>query len=470
VKCRILAMKGPNLFRHWGSPRRTEIARRQSSSSMSDNSSHLYTPPSPLPTFMRRHSAEKRTFGASLKLLLEPPQASPTTSAHGELTTPQATFKDWVTDAKRNLPIPTLSVPDTPVADVEIRLVEPTPVPSRVGSLGGSLATGGLFGSAVVPPRLNEEEEEEELMEDVEDGEGVVIKPITTTAQPRMASHNRPPRSPRTKGKFFVHSSPSKGSVSDSSHPSPVVPPERVLQTSSMPRPDTTDSGDSSGGILIRSKVDKGKGKAEGEEREDNPIAKKPERHVSLSTMKGKYTAEKRKAAEALKAKEEDSGWEDEEEDGGEEEDEVEEEGDWSDEPDSQEKPKRALIVKQPHPQIHPEHPQARHRSDSRDRRSSSTLDISALLTRQKSRTGNTPPRETPPPPAPTPLRKMSKKERLAAAAERAKIEAELDAQRKREMFAKQEIFGKKPVRGQGLLTGMFKTGGSMIDLVRLLV
>jgi hypothetical protein len=62
----------------------------------------------------------------------------------------------------------------------------------------------------------------------------------------------------------------------------------------------------------------------------------------------------------------------------------------------------------------------------------------------------------------------MSRKQRLAAQEERRKIEAELEAQKKREMFAKQHIFGAKPAQSEGLLSGIFKKGGSMVDLVSL--
>jgi hypothetical protein len=133
--------------------------------------------------------------------------------------------------------------------------------------------------------------------------------------------------------------------------------------------------------------------------------ASKKKRHVSLSTMKGKYHAEKRKAAAALEAKEareEDGGWEDDEEDLDE----------WS--------------------------------NDEADR---SSLTAAS-------------PKEIPPP-APTPLVRMSKKQREAAKAERAQIEAELEAQRKREMFAKQQIFGQP----RGLLSQALQRGGSLVDL-----
>jgi len=304
------------------------------------------------------------------------------------------------------------------VADVEIRLVEPTPVPSRVGSLGGSLATSGLLAATSVPPKLNEEEELYEEGENFDDD-----GPVASSSKVEIRSRSR---SPRKKGKFFVHSSPSKGSGSDSPHASPVPPVEETVHIPPMPLPRRQSSGSSSGGVIMKSKKEKEK------------------RHVSLSTMRGKYAAEKRKVAEAIaKENDEGSGWEDEVEEG----QGCEDEG-WSDEPEALEKPKR---------------PKGRSSSRSRSGRSSSNLDLSHRRTRQTSR--RTPPKDVPPPPAPTPLRKMSKKERQAAAAERAKIEAELDAQKKREMFAKKQIFGGRAA-GEGLLSQVLKSGGSMVDLV----
>ena len=46
----------------------------------------------------------------------------------------------------------------------------------------------------------------------------------------------------------------------------------------------------------------------------------------------------------------------------------------------------------------------------------------------------------------------------------KAKAKEQDEAQKKREMFAKQQIFGKGP--SPGLLSGMLRTGGSMVDLV----
>jgi hypothetical protein len=316
-------------------------------------------------------------------------------------------------------------------------------------------ATGLLVG-ATVPPLLTEEPEaeaeEEEAVED--DGSFSIVKPPISGS-----------RSPKKKGKFFFHSSPGRGSGSDTSQPSPLgaagsadkvatpTPLSALAKSAARPPPKSNSNGESSRHLSKPERRSSGSssGGAAMKPRESGP---KEKRHVSLSTMRGKYAAEKRKAAEALHAKnsqaaaeEEDSGWEDEDE---------ENEEDWSDEPDSS--PKKSKKAKQ------------HRRSSSRSRSAHSTSNIDlAQLVRQSSR--KSPTRDAPPPPAPTPLRKMSKKERLAAAAERAKIEAELDAQRKREMFAKQQIFGGLSGAGarqssEGLLSGIFKRGGSMVNLV----
>ena len=103
-------------------------------------------------------------------------------------------FKDWVTEAQRNATvIPSLSVPDTPVANVEIRLVEPTPVPSRVGSLGGSMATSNLLS---VGGRVNS---------------------WSTWSEEHPTQPAQIPEEKPVKGKFFLPSSPTKSSSEDDS-------------------------------------------------------------------------------------------------------------------------------------------------------------------------------------------------------------------------------------------------------------
>ena len=151
--------------RHWN--RRPTHHRHGSSSSFTSCSSISIRTPD---LEERPHAT---TFGHALNLLLESDN----------------NFKDWITEAKRN-PIPSLSLPDTPIADVEIRLVEPTPVPSRVGSLGASMAST-LLG-------------------------------VKTSWSPEPTVPEKP------QGKFYLPSSPTKDSSEDDSS-----------RTSDQPRPHT---------------------------------------------------------------------------------------------------------------------------------------------------------------------------------------------------------------------------------------
>lgn len=332
-------------------------------------------------------------------------------------------FKDWIAEAKEDLELrprgtpnlqrPTIHVPSSPPSHLEIRLVEPTPVPSRVGSLGGSMnpTPNGYLNStgtqAARAPSLDEVEEQEISSGDISaspqkktinnKGKGKA----TGTGTGNGHGNGGGNRGGKGKGKFFVQSSPSRASVSDSSvvtsaslnvtQQSPANQQSVADQQSPAKQPPLSPQQNQQQIAMRRSS-----GSSTG--------AAKKKRHVSLSTMKGKYHAEKRKAAAALEAKEareEDGGWEDDEEDLDE----------WSD-----------------------------------DEEKSSLTAAS--------------PKEIPPP-APTPLVRMSKKQREAAKAERAQIEAELDAQRKREMFAKQQIFGQP----KGLLSQALQRGGSLVDL-----
>ena len=152
---------------------------------------------------------------------------------------PENEFTDWVTEARHQkstavLSPPALSVPDTPIANLEIRLVEPTPVPSRVGSLGGSISVSGLLNVSARPPRLTEEPEAEEVVDeeasddDAEDeaqaDEGQSSDALRIRSKPKSTS-----RGGKKKGKFFVHSSPSKGSGSDSAtSPSTMKSPPQI--------------------------------------------------------------------------------------------------------------------------------------------------------------------------------------------------------------------------------------------------
>ncbi|RXK39483.1 hypothetical protein M231_03151 [Tremella mesenterica] len=387
-------------------PRRLSMSTQGTASTTSLQSHDDYTSHSEYPSSPTR--SDRSSFGAALNLLVDGQD-----------------FKDWVTDAKRSLP-PILSVPDTPVANLEIRLVEPTPVPSRVGSLGGSMTPGGLFSSAAggMPPPLDEEDA-------ALDGDN---EEINQDGQERDDDpEGRIRRAPKKKGgKFFLHSSPTKGSGSDS-NTSPVPTKDNDLPVMPMPPVKRHSSGSSSGIVKMRPKERNGAQK----------------RQVSLSTMRGRFQAEKRKAVEAIRqaeeereAKDEESGWEDEDEA-------AESDANWSDE--SQQAPSPTKRNKK-HVTI-----------ASRSPNGASAADLTRILSRQPSREPRGTVRDPPPPPAPTPLKKMSRREREAAEAERTRIENELEAQRQREMFAKQQIFGSRP--SEGLLTDLFKRGGSMVDL-----
>ncbi|KAL1406881.1 hypothetical protein Q8F55_006290 [Vanrija albida] len=399
-------------WRHWGSPN----SRRRSSSSTTASSASLHTPSDHSTTIPRSRSFERRSFTGALKLLIE-----------------ENSFKDWVEAAKRNpppaepkatstprssslngtpAPRPSLALPDTPIADVEIRLVEPTPVPSRVGSLGG---TGSQINSIVKPSVASF------LPEGIHEEPEAEARNSATTSTPM------PPRR-KQQNRFFIQTSPGKVSGSDSSLPSSA--PQAAEPEPAPPPPAPTgisvsshgrSSGDSSSAIVIR------------------PPARKERRHVTMANMRGRFAGEKARAAEAIAARNkkdssDDEEWEDEdgsdvdEEDVDEEQVDGDDDGEWEDDDPSTAEPSPA-----------PTH--LKHKS----RASRVTL----------------PP---PPPPAPTPPK--TKRER---AAEKARIEAEKDAQRKREMFAKQQIFGApKAAQGEGLLTRTFRSGKSMIDLTQI--
>ncbi|OWT41276.1 hypothetical protein C362_00742 [Cryptococcus neoformans Bt1] len=435
-------------WRHWGQPRHASFGRRLSASSHeSASDASIQTPNEP--SYFTR--VERRTFGSALQLLVEKGEGS---------------FKDWVEDAKKALPqtrVPTISVPETPVANgVEIRLLEPTPVPSRVGSFGGS-TNASIFPSREIPPMLEEEveaEEDENSLSKTNVKGRVAISPMTTNRDNAC--------SPRRKGRFFVQSSPSKGSASDSPLPSPVT--SAALNPPSRTTPKRRSSGDSSSA-------------SNSHRRDSTHVSHK--RHVSLTTMRGKFHAEKRKVAENMAKKqeedveEEESGWEDEDLVEEDDENEPEDDENWSDEEEGEEiaedEPEEEEPLPVPSP---PDERDRKHRDPNRRRSSSrprpgrgsvSQPNIGAALSRRvswhgdRSREHFTMTRPIPPPPAPTPLQKMSKKERQAAAAERAKIEARLEAQRKREMFAKQQIFGTRP--SSGLLASALQRGASMVNL-----
>lgn len=370
-------------------------------------------------------------------------------------------------DAKKALPqtrVPTISVPETPVANgVEIRLVEPTPAPSRVGSLGGSI-NASIFPSREIPPVLKEEVEAEE---DENSSSKINITGRRVAISPMTANRDNA-SSPRRNRKFFVQSSPSKGSASDSPLPSPVT--NAALNPPSRTKHGRRSSGDSSSASTSH-------------RRDSTHVSHK--RHISLTTMRGKFQAEKRKAAENMAKKqeedveEEESGWEDEDQVNEDNENEPEDDENWSDEEEAEEIAEDEP-VEEPLPAPSPQDDRERKNKDPNRRRSSSRPrpsrgsvsqpNIGAVLSRRvswhgdRSREHLAMTRPIPPPPAPTPLQKMSKKERQAAAAERAQIEARLEAQRKREMFAKQQIFGTRP--SSGLLASALQRGASMVNLV----
>jgi hypothetical protein len=200
------------------------------------------------------------------------------------------------------------------------------------------------------------------------------------------------------KGKFFVQSSPSRASVSDNSPINPAPIEQGNSADINSPSPAQVERQPTLQQHQQQLALRRSSGSSNG--------ASKKKRQISLSTMKGKFQAEKRKAAaaiEAREAREEDGGWEDEDADLDE----------WGSDDEEVEKASMTASPKQI------------------------------------------------PPPAPTPLVRMTKAQREAAKAEHAEIQAKLDAQRKRAMFAKQQIFGPSG----GLLSQALQRGGSMVDL-----
>ena len=486
------AQQASDRNRQWA---RTQRIHRRSLSSTTTRSNRtasdvsLHTPalelPSPFDSDI--HVVDTGGLGWTLHVLIDPDMEA---------------MRDWVAEARENRPPPAeahveastslspaersrqrtpsspwspsshthapYSQPDTPIADVEIRLVEPTPVPSRVGSLGGSIGATGLLNAAAVPPQLPEEEEEEEY-EDEDGPPGPSVSHLPDPVSPASGSRSHSnPHSPRRKGKgkFFVQSSPSKGSGSDSSRPSTVEPEVTNFTKDNLPRPPVEprrSSGSSSGGLKLKQK------KRPQRLTVDEDV--NGNRNVSLSNMRGKFQREKRRVASEIKQRDEaaahgeESGWEDDEE-------EEEQEGEWSDE--DEDEAEEGSKENRP-----PATPPPRRTSSSTSaalkaqRRTSSRSDIGDLTealglgrnTKRRSRDAGTP--KSPkliPPPAPTPLRRMPKKARQQEMAARKKIEEDLDNQRKREMFAKQAIFGSVPK--EGLLSGLMRSGGSMVNLV----
>lgn len=205
---------------------------------------------------------------------------------------------------------PALAPPDTPgPSDLEIRLVEPTPAPSRVGSLGGSVPTNHIAKPNLVPENIKE-----------------VVNEGDEQEQARSRRANKDNR-------FFIQSSPGQVSGSSSSQPSSiprVAPPEADAQVAGSLGSHRRSSAESSSAIVIK---------------------KKERRHVSMANMRGRFAGEKARAAEAIAARNSkpnsEDEWEDEDDDeeaGEEEAGEEEGEGDgddddWEDEPSMSEKP-----------------------------------------------------------------------------------------------------------------------------------
>lgn len=161
---------------------------------------------------------------------------------------------------------------------------------------------------------------------------------------------------------------------------------------------------------------------------------KDPRRAISMATMHGRFQGEKRRAAQAIAARNaeddsttaaeddnDDNNDNDDNDDEWEDDDDEDDDDGWEDETPSDPKPVQA----QP-------------------------------MARQTSRGLQLPPIQLP-------VSAATKKQRQA---EKARLEAEREAQRQREMFAKQQIFG-HPQGGEGLLTRQFKTGKSMVDLTK---
>ncbi|RSH80415.1 uncharacterized protein EHS24_008993 [Apiotrichum porosum] len=409
-------------WRHWGAP---TVGRRRSSSTLTTSSAEIGTP-SDRGSIPRTRSFERRSFAGTLRLLVEE----------------SSSFKDWVEDARLKHPaspqsgtadthppahpsspvaaaatatpppIPTVSLPhcsapETPVS-LEIRLVEPTPVPSRVGSLGGSLdATRSVAAKTATQPLLREDIDEEAEADPA------------TTASATAPSAPAGPAAPQPRGRraaggrsFFIQSSPGKVSGSESSPqsasaipPPAQAPPEPETNHVSSQGSNFRSSDDSSSAIVIK---------------------KKEKRHVSMANMRGRFQGEKARAAQAIadrNKKESSDEWEDE--------DEEEDEDEWEDDEPAQDTNDDPPA---------PHHHQPPHAAPEPHRRATEPII----------------------PQAPTPPR--TKKER---AAEKARADAQRDAQRKREMFAKQAIFGAKVAPSEGLLTRTFNIGKSMIDLTQ---
>ncbi|GMK56988.1 hypothetical protein CspeluHIS016_0308280 [Cutaneotrichosporon spelunceum] len=382
-------------WRHWSDVR---VRRRRSSASTDTASSASVHTPIEQPYLNHRHSIEnRRSFANKLQLLVE-----------------ENSFKDWIEDALDHGPTtdesprqaPVLTLPDTPTPNLEIRLVEPTPVPSRVGSLGGSVGGTTPFTKSVAHLPVREEEIEEEVTAAVADNSEV------------QRIRKRAP-----KGGFFIHQSPGKVSgasdgSSEASAPVPAPPvavelepvpqaEQRQVEANGEPADSSQwrSSAESSSAVVMRKK--------------------EPRRPVSMATMRGRFQAEKRLAVQAIavRKKLEQQRAEPEADD--------DDDSDWEDDDDE-----TAAGSTRP--------------TDAENDDDDWEDEVSSAA----------------PSAVPSPRNgRMTKKERAAAAA---RLELEKEALRKRAMFAKKQIDApavKAPT--EGLLSRVFRTGKSMVDLTQ---
>lgn len=365
------------------------------------------TPVDPPSLRHRRSFENRRSFTNKLKLLVE-----------------ENSFKDWIEDARQHVtipesparPTPRLALPGTPTPNLEIRLVEPTPVPSRVGSLGVSV--GGTGSTAVAKSASQPPVREEEIEE--ESGALAAECPEVLPRRKRAA-----------KGGFFIHQSPGKTSgVSDGSSETPSAKPPPAsaelepAAPTGQPQPEQPNGGP----------ADASQWRSSAESSSAVVMKKKERRHVSMATMRGRFQAEKRIATQAIAARNKQQ-----EED--EEEDEEEADGDDDDWEDDEEEDDTGVDESSNKPTSG---------GDGDDNEDDWEDEMSSAA----------------PSGAPSPRNgKNNKKERSAAAA---RLELEKEALRKRTMFAKMQIdapAAKGPT--EGLLSRAIRTGKSMVDLTQ---
>ncbi|BEI88934.1 uncharacterized protein CcaverHIS019_0202960 [Cutaneotrichosporon cavernicola] len=383
-------------WRHWSDVR---VRRRRSSASTDTASSASVHTPVDQPYLHHRQSSEnRRSFANKLQLLVE-----------------EDSFKDWIEDARENAAAtdesprhaPQLALPDTPTPNLEIRLVEPTPVPSRVGSLGGSVGGSTPFTKSVAQLAVREEEIEEE---------------VTTAEDDSPEIQRIRKRSP--KGGFFIHQSPGKVSgASDGSSEASAPPPAPIVAETEPVARVEHHQAEANGGP-----TDSSQWRSSAESSSAVVMKKKePRRPVSMATMRGRFQAEKRLAVQAITARKK----LEQQQAGTAPEDDDDDDSDWEDDDDE-----TAAGSTRP--------------TDAEDDDDDWEDEMSSVA----------------PSAAPSPRNgKMNKKERAAATA---RLELEKEAMRKRAMFAKKQIDApatKAPT--EGLLSRVFRTGKSMVDLTQ---